>query len=234
MLKYRFSKKARRRAELRALQALLAVVLGLALAAAVILWQVNKDETRRIQLQNEAHEATVKPEVPPANKTIGGPFTLVDQDNKTVTDTNFRGKYLLVYFGYTYCPDLCPTGLQSIAHALDTLGAEAGKVQTLYITVDPARDTPAKLKEYVASFRPDMIGLTGTAEQIASVAKEYQVYYVKGEQVDDHDYVMDHSSLIYLMGPESKFIAAFPENVDPNLLVNALKQQWTGKAQDIK
>jgi protein SCO1/2 len=231
MFKYRFSKKAKRRAELRALQIVLALVLGLALAGVVVLWQINKDESRRIEIQREAQAAVAKPNLPPDTKMIGGAFTLTDQNGKTVTDADYRGKYLLVYFGYTYCPDMCPTGLQSIAHALDQLGADVKKVQPLLITIDPARDTPEKLKAYTASFHPEIIGLTGSAAQIAVVAKEYQVYYAKGEQVDEHDYMMDHSSLIYLMDGAGKFIAGFPENVDPAALVKALKEQWTGKTQ---
>ncbi len=129
---------------------------------------------------------------------------------------------MLIYFGYTYCPDLCPTGLQSIAHALDQLGADATKVQALYITIDPARDTPAKLKQYVAEFHTGIIGLTGSDAQIAAAAKAYQVYYAKGEQVDEHDYMMDHSSLIYLMDPQGKFITTFDEEVDPAEIVKKL------------
>lgn len=228
-LKRKFFKKAKQRAEIRALQAVLALVLGLALAGGVVLWQINKDEIRRIDLQNQARNTSSNPDFPPNTKTIGGPFTLINQEGKTVTDADFRGKYLLVYFGYTYCPDLCPTGLQSIAHALDQLGNDAEKALPLYITIDPARDTPAKLKHYVESFHSEIIGLTGSPEQIAAVARSYQAYYAKGEQVDEHDYLMDHSSLIYLMGPDGKFITTFPDNVDPATLVKTLRQQWAEK-----
>jgi protein SCO1/2 len=166
----------------------------------------------------------------PPTGTIGGPFTLTNQDGKTVRDTDFRGKYLLVYFGYTYCPDLCPTGLESIAHSLDELGADAKKVQPLFITVDPARDTPAKLKEYVASFSSGIVALTGTPEQIASVAKAYQVYYAKGENVDDGQYLMDHSTLIYLMDPSGAFVTTFPDDIDPAALTEALHTVWAKPA----
>ncbi len=226
--RYKFSKKFRRQAAFRAVQVFLALVLGIALAAAMVLWQVNKDETRRIQLQNQAIHGDRSAYCTPNSKNIGGPFTLTDQDGKTVSDADFRGKYLLIYFGYTYCPDLCPTGLQSISHALNQLSSDLNKIKVLYITIDPARDTPAKLKQYVASFHPDIVGLTGAPEQIAAAAKAYQVYYAKGEQVDEHDYVMDHSSLIYLMDPDGKFLTTFPENVDPDTLVKALRDQWTG------
>ncbi|MDP9126837.1 MAG: SCO family protein [Pseudomonadota bacterium] len=225
----KFSKKSKQLLKLRLIQILLALVLGLAAAAALVLWQANKDELRRIALQDAAEQVVPETDIPPNTKTVGGPFTLINQDGKTVTDADYRGKYLLIYFGYTYCPDLCPTGLQSIAHALDQLDTESGKVQSLYVTIDPVRDTPAKLKEYISSFHPEIVGLTGSPAQIAAVAKAYQVYYAKGQQVDEHDYLMDHSSLIYLMGPDGKFIATFPENVDPAKLVTTLRRQWREK-----
>ncbi len=139
---------------------------------------------------------------------VGGPFTLVSGDGHIVTDRDFRGKYLLVYFGYTYCPDVCPTTLNAVAGALDRLGKKADRLQPLFITVDPRRDTPAVIKQYTAAFSPRLEGLTGTASQIAAVAKEYRVYYAEhrtGPGPDD--YSMDHSSILYLMGPDGRFIA---------------------------
>jgi len=156
---------------------------------------------------------------------IGGPFSLIDQTGKRVTDEDFKGRYLLVYFGYTFCPDLCPTGLQSIARVLDQLGTDAAKVAPLFITIDPTRDTAEKLKAYVAAFHPQIEGLTGTDQQVAEAAAAYQVYYTKGEAVDDHDYMMDHSSLIYLMGSDGKFITTFPEDVDAATIVKAIQSQ---------
>ena len=139
---------------------------------------------------------------------VGGPFALVDGDGHTVTDRDFRGKYMLVYFGYTYCPDVCPTTLNAVADALDRLGKKADQVQPLFITIDPRRDTPAVVKQYTAAFTPRLLGLTGSAAQIAAVAKEYRVYYAEhrtGPGPDD--YSMDHSSILYLMGPNGRFIA---------------------------
>jgi len=139
---------------------------------------------------------------------IGGPFVLEDSNGKQVTDRAFLGEYMLVYFGYTYCPDVCPTTLNDVADALDRLGPEAAKLQPIFITVDPKRDTPAVMKQYTAAFTPRLIGLTGTPEQIADAAKEYRVYYAEhrtGPGPDD--YSMDHSSILYLMGPDGKFIA---------------------------
>jgi protein SCO1/2 len=139
---------------------------------------------------------------------IGGPFTLQDGNSKQVTDKDFRGKYMLVYFGYTFCPDVCPTTLNAVADAMDKLGPAAARVQPLFITVDPKRDTPAVVKQYAAAFGPNIEGLTGTPDEIANVAKEYRVYYAEhrtGPGPDD--YSMDHSSVLYLMSPTGGFIA---------------------------
>jgi protein SCO1/2 len=140
--------------------------------------------------------------------TVGGPFTLIDGDGHTVTDRDFRGKYLLVYFGYTYCPDVCPTTLNAVADALDRLGKKAEGVEPVFITVDPRRDTPPVMKQYTASFSPRLLGLTGTAAEIAAVAKAYHVYYAEHRTgPGPNDYSMDHSSILYLMGPDGRFIA---------------------------
>jgi len=140
--------------------------------------------------------------------SIGGPFTLENSSGKTVTDRDFRGKYMLVYFGYTYCPDVCPTTLNAVAAALDKLGPKAKDLRPVFITVDPQRDTPDVMKQYTAAFSPALVGLTGTPDEIASVAKEYRVYYAKHVTgPGPNDYSMDHSSIIYLMGPDGSFIA---------------------------
>jgi protein SCO1/2 len=143
--------------------------------------------------------------------SIGGPFTLENSSGKTVTDRDFRGKYMLVYFGYTYCPDVCPTTLTAVAAALDKLGPKAKGLAPIFITVDPQRDTPEVMKQYTAAFSPALIGLTGTPGQIAGVAKEYRVYYAKHVTgPGPNDYSMDHSSIIYLMGPDGRFVAPIP------------------------
>lgn len=142
---------------------------------------------------------------------IGGPFTLVDGDGKQVTDRDLRGKYLLVYFGYTFCPDVCPTTLNEVSTAMDGLGAKAERVQPVFITVDPRRDTPDVVKRYTEQFGPRILGLTGTPEQVAAVSREYRVYaavHRTGEGPDD--YTVDHSSVLYLMGPDGRFIARVP------------------------
>jgi protein SCO1/2 len=139
---------------------------------------------------------------------VGGPFTLQDGSGKTVTDRDFRGKYMLVYFGYTHCPDVCPTTLNAVADALDKLGPKAQRIVPLFITVDPKRDTAAVVKQYAAAFGPNFVGLTGSASEIAEVAKEYRVYYAEhrtGPGPDD--YSMDHSSVLYLMDIKGNFVA---------------------------
>jgi protein SCO1/2 len=135
---------------------------------------------------------------------IGGPFTLVDQDGKPATEAMLQGKWSVIYFGYTYCPDVCPTSLQALAAALQTMGRQGEAVQTILISVDPERDTPAQLKSYVKSevFPKGLVGLTGTPEQVAAAAKAYKFYYKKAG--DGPDYLVDHLSIMYLMNPEGK------------------------------
>lgn len=154
---------------------------------------------------------------------IGGPFTLENGAGQMVTDKTFRGKYMLVYFGYTYCPDVCPTTLQSIGSALDAMGPEADRVVPVFVTVDPWRDTPAVVQRYAQAFSPRMVGLTGTPEQIARVEKEYHVYAAKHPTGKGQDYSMDHSSVIYLMGPDGQFIAPVRED-DPKQMAADLKR----------
>ncbi len=138
---------------------------------------------------------------------IGGPFTLVDGDGHTVTDRDFQGRYLLVYFGYTFCPDVCPTTLNEVAAAFDKLGKRADRLQALFITVDPARDTPSVVRDYAAAFSPHIEGLTGSDAQIEAVAREYRVYYApQRTATSGNAYTVDHSSILYLMGPDGRFI----------------------------
>ena len=153
---------------------------------------------------------------------VGGPFTLVDQTGKSITDKDFRGKYMLIFFGYTYCPDVCPTELQVMMAALDTLGPRAAEVQPIFITIDPDRDTSEVMQSYVENFGPSLVGLTGTAEQIAQVAKAYRVYYAKSGNTKTQDYLMDHSSIIYLMGPDGHFVKHFTYTTDAAALAEGI------------
>ena len=141
---------------------------------------------------------------------IGGPFSLTGTDGKTVTDQDFRGRYMLVFFGFTHCPEICPAELQVIAQALDKLGDKAKTLVPVFITLDPERDTPEVMGEYVKSFGPNFVGLTGTQEQIAAAAKVYRVAYAKVEDKSSpKDYSIDHSALAYLMDPEGRYVAHF-------------------------
>ena len=139
---------------------------------------------------------------------IGGPFELTDQNGRTVTDKDFRGHPTLVFFGFTHCPDVCPTALFEMSEVLDKLGPDAAKLSALFITVDPERDTPAAMKDYLSSFNPRLVGLTGDPAAIANVIKEYRVY-AKKVPLDGGDYTMDHTALIYLMDKDGRFVAPF-------------------------
>jgi cytochrome oxidase Cu insertion factor (SCO1/SenC/PrrC family) len=154
---------------------------------------------------------------------IGGPFTLTDQNGKQVTDKDFRGRYMLVFFGFTACPDICPAGLQLIAATLAKVGAKADKVAPIFISVDPERDTPEKLAEYVKNFDDRMIGLTGTPEQVANVAKAYRVFYEKtANDGGAAGYGMNHTSIIYLMGPDGEYITHFTPTTDVDAMAEKL------------
>ncbi len=155
---------------------------------------------------------------------IGGPFTLTDGDGKTWTDQDFRGKLMLIYFGYAYCPDVCPTSLGSMGAALDQLGPAADGVAPIFITVDPERDNGQALKEYAAAFHPRMIGLGGAPEAIAAVARAYRVYYKKTTPTDGSPYLMDHSSIIYVMGRDGGFLTHFTHMTSPEEIVAGLKR----------
>ena len=153
---------------------------------------------------------------------IGGPFALVDQTGKPRADKDFRGKLLLIYFGYSFCPDVCPTDLQQIGLAVDQLGAAGGAVQPLFITLDPERDTATHLAEYVPLFHPRLIGLTGSAEQIRRVALAYKVYYAKYPP-DSPDYVIDHSSFIYLVDEAGQYIGFFPPGTTADRMIEIIR-----------
>jgi protein SCO1/2 len=154
---------------------------------------------------------------------VGGPFTLTDHRGLRVTEKEFRGRHMLVFFGFTFCPDVCPTALQVSSAALDKLGAKADRITPVFISVDGERDTPEQLASYVSSFHPRLVGLSGSAQEIAAVAKAYRVYYRK--VTDDRSaagYTIDHSSIIYLMGPDGKFITHFTHTTSVDALAAAL------------
>jgi protein SCO1/2 len=158
----------------------------------------------------------------PLAQSVGGPFTLVDGAGKTVTDRDFRGRWMLVYFGYTHCPDACPTALNDVAVALDRLEVgRRAKVRPVFVTVDPERDTPDVMRDYVAAFGPNFVGLTGTPEQIRAVEHQYKVYAAKHPEPDG-SYDMDHSSYIYVMDPEGRFVTTFTHETSPDEMAETL------------
>jgi len=144
----------------------------------------------------------------PVASAIGGPFKLIDQNGKPITDQHFKGRPFLVFFGYTHCPDVCPATLFEVSEVLHALGADADRAAALLITVDPERDTPAAIKDYLSSFDPHLRGATGDAAAIAAVEKAYRVY-AKKVPTDNNDYSMDHTALVYLMDKQGRFVAPF-------------------------
>ena len=196
-----------------ALIGIMLVALGIIAATAVVAWRQISDAETAETADKTRFTAAVK---------IGGPFTLVSHRGDRVTDATYRGRFLFVYFGYGYCPDICPTELANMAAILDQMGATSERVQALFVTVDPARDTPKFLAEYVAQFHPKMVGLTGTQQQIADIAKKYRVFYRKAEEAGASEYLMDHSNFFYLMGPDGKFLSMFRGGTDPAAIAGTI------------
>ena len=188
-------------------QALLASLLLTALVAAALLWQQSGTLPRR------------DPQI-----AVGGPFTLTDQDGNPRSNTDFHGKYQLIYFGYTSCPDVCPTTLAIIAAAMDKLGPTQNRIVPIFISIDPERDKPAVLKSYLAAFGPRFVGLTGTSEQISPIEKQFRVY-AKKQPLQDGSYSMDHSSVIYLMGPDSKLVSVYDAAASPEDLAKDIRHR---------
>ena len=195
----------------------IAVLLLVAVGALLVL-------AGRIYMSSDDPSATAGSGVP----SIGGPFTLVDHTGRTVTEKDFAGKWMMIYFGFTYCPDVCPTSLSVMADAMNMLTPEqADKIVPVMITVDPARDTPELLAQYVTNFHPRMVGLTGTPEQVAAAARAYRVYFAKaaGSGTGTDDYLMDHSSIVYLVGPDGQFRLHFGgTSIDPDNIAKRLRE----------
>jgi protein SCO1/2 len=160
-----------------------------------------------------------------AAASIGGPFSLVDGTNKRVTDRSFHGKWEVIYFGYTYCPDACPTTLDTIAETLQRLGPLADEVQPLFITIDPKRDTPDAIAAYVKNFDPRIVGLTGSPEEIGAVAREFRIYFAVHKTGDGpDDYLMDHSSVIIVMDPDGRFAGVIAADLPADRMTAKLRQ----------
>lgn len=159
---------------------------------------------------------------------LGGPFTLTDQDGRQESDRQFDGKYRLIYFGYTYCPDVCPVDLQTIGKAMRQLEKSdpevAAKVQPIFISVDPERDTPQVLKQYVAAFHPRLIGLTGTKAQITAVQKEFGIYSQREDRPGETEYAVNHSRIAFLFGPKGEPIAILPHDQGADAVAAEIKR----------
>ena len=195
----------------------LAASLGLAIT--VTLFGACSDNTANSKVQSGAVRSSGK-------AAIGGAYTLVDHTGKTVTDKDFQGKAQLIYFGFAYCPDICPTALQQMGAALDMIGRDAKYFQPIFITIDPERDTPEKLAQYVTAngFPDGLIGLSGSPEQIKHVM---EIFKVHGKKVEDpnsaSDYTMDHTSIIYLMDKNGEFVAPFTHSSTPKSIADHLR-----------
>ena len=169
--------------------------------------------------------AVVKKGKSTGTASIGGAFTAVNQAGEIVSDKTYLGKHVLIFFGYTFCPDVCPTTLTTFSNVMDLLGKDAEKVQPIFVTIDPLRDTPENLKDYLAHFHKKLIGLTGNTQQIEQIKKVFRIYAAKSGQDanDPEDYAMDHSSVSYLMGPDGKFLTFFSYGVEAEAIATKLK-----------
>lgn len=155
--------------------------------------------------------------------TIGGPFSLIDQNGKRVTNADYSGRTMVIYFGYTHCPDICPVTLSVIAEALSKLGDDEKRIVPIFVTVDPERDTPQILNAYLAAFGPHFVGLTGNAQEIGLIKKEYHVYSEK-QPMPGGDYAVNHSNTIYVMGPDGSFVDNFDETLGPDKMAERLRK----------
>ena len=189
------------------------VALGLIAVAAFVAWNQISETDSSSSIDSTGFTANVR---------IGGPFTLTNHRGEKVTDSTYRGRFLFVYFGYGYCPDVCPTELANMAAALDMLGDKAIALQPLFVTVDPERDSVEFLAEYVGQFHPKFVGLTGTPAEIVAVAKSYRVFYRKANEDNSTEYLVDHSSFVYLIGPNGEFLTMFRSATDPAAMAKTI------------
>ncbi len=168
----------------------------------------------------------------PLERLFGGPFDLVDHTGRPVTDTDFHGGFTLLFFGYTFCPDICPTNLHALASAVDLLGPEGVRVTPVFVTVDPERDTPALMAGYVGAFHPRMVGLTGSNAQVARIVKAYRIHRVKVplEDVEPGFYLVDHSSITYLLGPDGAVRTIFPHDTDAPTMAARMRSYLAAEA----
>ncbi len=190
---------------------LIPVALALALALGVFLWRLSDDLPGLGRVFGTG------------TPSIGAPFTLIDQNGRSRRSGDFAGRFMLIYFGYSYCPDVCPTTLALMSDALGRLGPKAKRVVPIFITIDPVRDTPAQLKSYLRAFGPDFVGLTGSPQAVMKAAAGYRVYFRK-HPLPGGQYGMDHSSVIFLMGPDGTFVTYWDDtSVGPDKLADDLR-----------
>jgi protein SCO1/2 len=180
-----------------------------------------------------AGNAWFRPAVSPDGRatgtaSVGGPFRLTDQNGTARTDQDFRGKLMLIYFGYAFCPDACPTALQAMTVAVNALGKDGEAVTPIFITVDPERDTVEQLRIYAQNFHPRLVALTGTKEETAQAAKSYRVYYAKQKAETTTEYLVDHSSIIFLMGRDGRYLTHFSHGSPPSAIAAELRKRLAG------
>lgn len=195
--------------------------LLLALTGAGIIWYYDKEKKQHIEEINSASQA-VKQGPSVGKAAIGGPFKLIKHDGKNVTEKDFLGKWTVIYFGFTHCPDICPDELQKLAAAVDKIKEKSGiDIVPVFISVDPERDTVEQVREYVKEFHPKLIGLTGSSDEIRNVARAYRVYYMKTAE-EDSDYLVDHSIVMYLMSTKMEFVKFFGKNNEVDSLADGI------------
>ncbi|OAY68024.1 Protein SCO 1, mitochondrial, partial [Ananas comosus] len=199
----------------------------LVLTGGGLLVYYDREKKRHIE-ELKARSSVVKPGPSVGTAAIGGPFKLVNHVGKPVTEKDFLGKWTLIYFGFTHCPDICPDELQKMAAAVDKIKEKARiEIVPVFISVDPERDTVEQVHDYVKEFHPDLIGLTGTPDEIRQVARAYRVYYMKTEE-EDSDYLVDHSIVMYLMNPKMDFVKFFGKNYDADALAEGIIREIKG------
>lgn len=199
------------------------VPVGLLIGGGVAWYQMKFDNARVMKSASYAIEGE-KPTIRMAGLEIGGPFTLTDHNGNKVTEADFAGKFQLIYFGFTYCPAICPTELQRMTQIMNQLPADySDKIQPIFITVDPERDTPELMKNYVSLFHEDLVGLTGTRPQIDYVLKAYRIFAARVDDPDLSDYTMDHSTFTYFMGPDNKLLSIYRMKDEVDFILNDIK-----------
>jgi cytochrome oxidase Cu insertion factor (SCO1/SenC/PrrC family) len=200
-----------------------AMLLVLGVSIALLLLALMRAQEERERSASELMDVLMWNREP-----VGGSFSLIDHTGKPRTEADFRGKLLLIYFGFTYCPDVCPTDLQAIGLTLGKLGKAGDAVQPVFITLDPERDTPQLLAAYVASFHPRLIALSGDAASVRQAARAYKVYYAKVPAAAGSSYTVDHSGYIYLMDPAGRYLGFFPPGTPPDRMTDVIRPLVNG------